>query len=152
MNVKIKRIYEPYSENDGFRILIDRLWPRGMNKEKAHIDKWVKEVAPSTALRKWFNHEPYKWDQFRIKYHSELNSSSALKELFPYINENKTVTLLFGSKEEKYNHAIVLQQFITDHFSYILGKFDLMRSYIVLNGFYYLFNSLCCTISITASL
>ena len=116
MGVKIKRIYEPYSENDGFRVLVDRLWPRGINKEKAHIDKWMKEVAPSTVLRKWFNHEPDKWEQFRIKYHTELKDSPALKELFSYINENKTVTLLFGSKEEKYNHAIVLQQFITNHF------------------------------------
>jgi len=117
MNIKIKRIYEPYSEDDGFRILIDRLWPRGMKKEDARIDKWLKEIAPSTELRKWFNHEAEKWEQFRVKYHAELNNSPALDELFADVNKNKTVTLLFSSREENRNHAIVLRQFIIDHFS-----------------------------------
>lgn len=115
MTVKIKRIYEPCSENDGYRILVDRLWPRGIKKEDTRINKWLKEIAPSTELRKWFNHEPDKWEQFRRKYHAELNKSAALNELFTCIEEHKMVTLLFASKEEKYNHAIVLQQFINDH-------------------------------------
>jgi uncharacterized protein YeaO (DUF488 family) len=115
MAVKIKRIYEPYSPDDGYRILIDRLWPRGIKKEDAHIDIWLKEIAPSTALRKWFNHEPEKWEAFRKKYHEELNASTTFKELVSYLRKHKVITLLYAAKEEKLNHAIVLQQFILDH-------------------------------------
>ena len=115
MTIRIKRVYEPYSVEDGYRILVDRLWPRGMKQEDARIDKWLKEIAPSTALRKWFNHEPEKWEQFRQKYHTELNQSAAFDELLSYLRENKIVTLLYAAREEKYNHAIVLQQFINDH-------------------------------------
>jgi uncharacterized protein YeaO (DUF488 family) len=111
MPVKIKRIYEPYSKDDGYRILIDRLWPRGIKKEGAHINKWLKEVAPSTELRKEFNHMVDKWDKFRIAYHTELKNSTAVKELMDDIKEHGTVTLLFAAKDEQHNHALVLQQF-----------------------------------------
>ncbi len=114
MKVKIKRIYEPYSANDGFRILTDRLWPRGIKKEQAHIDVWMKEIAPSTTLRKWFNHEVDKWEEFRIKYHHELSHSVALADLTAYLHQHKTITLLFAAKDEKHNHALVLQQFMAD--------------------------------------
>jgi uncharacterized protein YeaO (DUF488 family) len=83
--------------------------------EEARIDKWMRDIAPSTTLRKWFNHEPDKWDQFRQKYHDELNKSAALNELLLYLEEHKIVTLLFAAREEKYNHAIVLQQFVNNH-------------------------------------
>lgn len=112
MSVKVKRIYEPFAEADGYRILVDRLWPRGIKKEKANIDKWLKEVAPSTALRKWYNHDPEKWTQFQKKYHAEIKGSDAFKELLSDVHEHKTVTFLYSSKEEKYNQAIALQQFI----------------------------------------
>jgi len=115
MTIKVKRIYEPYSADDGYRILVDRLWPRGMKKEDARIDKWLKEIAPSTALRKWFNHEPDKWEQFRQEYHDELKTSVALDELLADLKEHETVTFLFSSKEEKINHAVVLKQFVADH-------------------------------------
>lgn len=115
MTINIKRIYEPYSTGDGYRILVDRLWPRGMKKEDARIDKWLKEIAPSTGLRKWFNHEPEKWDQFRQKYHAELDKSTALDELLTDLRTHQVVTFLFSSKEEKHNHAIVLKQFAADH-------------------------------------
>jgi uncharacterized protein YeaO (DUF488 family) len=115
MIINVKRIYEPYSESDGYRILVDRLWPRGMKKEDARIDKWLKEIAPSTELRKWYNHEPEKWDQFRQKYHAELDKSVALDGLLSDLNQHKTVTFLFSSREEKINHAVVLKQFIMDH-------------------------------------
>jgi uncharacterized protein YeaO (DUF488 family) len=117
MAIQIKRIYEPYAESDGYRILIDRLWPRGMKKENARIDKWLKEVAPSTTLRKWFDHDPEKWDQFRQKYHAELSGSAALGELLSYVDKHKTITLLFAAKDQEHNHAIVLLQFITDSIS-----------------------------------
>ena len=101
--IKIKRIYEPSSNSDGYRILVDRLWPRGIKKEEAHIDKWMKEVAPSTALRKWFNHEPEKWAQFIIKYRAELKGSDDFKELKSLTKEHKNITLLYSAKDEQHN-------------------------------------------------
>lgn len=114
MTIQIKRIYEPASKTDGYRILVDRLWPRGIKKETAPFDKWLKEIAPSTNLRKWFNHEPEKWTSFCEKYYAELNGSAALGELLFYIREHKNVTLLFSSRDEQHNHALALQQFIND--------------------------------------
>jgi len=112
MPVKTKRIYEPYSKDDGYRILIDRLWPRGIKKENSHIDKWLKEIAPSTELRKEFNHMVDKWDQFRIAYHTELKNSTAVDELLSDIKKHGIITLLFAAKDEEHNHALVLQEFI----------------------------------------
>jgi uncharacterized protein YeaO (DUF488 family) len=113
--VKIKRIYEPVAETDGYRILVDRLWPRGIKKENAHIDKWLKDIAPSTALRKWFNHEPEKWQLFIAKYRTEIDSSPALQELYSDILKHQTVTLLFAAKDPQHNHALALVQTITEH-------------------------------------
>lgn len=110
--IKIKRIYEPPSASDGYRILVDRLWPRGMTKEAAHINVWLKEIAPSTELRKWYSHEPEKWKSFLSKYKKELDHSSALEELRSLIKEHQIITLLYSSKEELYNHAIALKSFL----------------------------------------
>lgn len=115
MPVKIKRIYEPFEETDGYRILIDRLWPRGIKKDDAHIDKWLKDVAPTTALRKWFNHEPEKWQLFILKYHTEIKNSPTLDELHSDILEHKTVTLLFAAKDQQHNHALALLRIINEH-------------------------------------
>lgn len=112
MPVKIKRIYEPYSKDDGYRILVDRLWPRGIKKENSHIDKWLKEIAPSTELRKEFNHMVDKWEKFKIAYHSELKNSPAVDQLLDDIKNHKTITLLYAAKDEAHNHAFVLQDFI----------------------------------------
>ena len=112
MPVNIKRIYEPYSKDDSYRILIDRLWPRGIKKENAHIDKWLKEIAPSTKLRKEFNHMVDKWEKFKIAYHTELKNSPAVKELVDDIKQHGTVTLLFAAKDEEHTHALVLRDFI----------------------------------------
>ncbi len=111
-NIKIKRIYEPPSKTDGYRILIDRLWPRGMKKEDAHVDKWLKEIAPSTELRQWFHAEPGRWEQFRMKYLDELKNSDAVDELLSYINKYDTITLLYSVKDEEHNHALILKDFI----------------------------------------
>jgi uncharacterized protein YeaO (DUF488 family) len=111
MSIAIKRVYEPFSKADGYRILVDRLWPRGIKKEDAHVDLWLKEVAPSTALRKWFNHEPEKWRSFLSKYKAELKGSAALEELQALRNQHKTVTLLYGAKDEQHNQAVALKQF-----------------------------------------
>ena len=111
--IKIKRIYEPFSPADGYRILVDRLWPRGVKKENAHVDEWMKEVAPSTTLRKWFNHEPDKWVVFVSRYQKELKKTAPFRELVARTKANKTVTLLYGAKNETYNQAVVLRELLT---------------------------------------
>lgn len=109
--IKIKRIYEDYSETDGYRVLIDRLWPRGISKERARIDLWIKEIAPSTDLRKWYSQNSEKAKQFQKKYIIELTKNSdSLDEVKKIINDKKTITLLYSSKDSKPPHAIVLQQ------------------------------------------
>ncbi len=114
MTINIKRIYEPVSASDGYRILVDRLWPRGIKKEAVKIDKWLKEVAPSTALRNWIHRLPTQWDQFISEYHDELKGSAALEELLSDIHKHKNVTLLYAAKNEERNHALVLQGFIKE--------------------------------------
>jgi uncharacterized protein YeaO (DUF488 family) len=111
MPVQIKRVYDQPLKGDGFRILVDRLWPRGLSKEKAKVDLWVKEIAPSDSLRKWFAHDPLKWDEFRTRYSSELNKK---KELFSMIagKPGQPVTLLYGAKEEKFNNAVALREYL----------------------------------------
>jgi uncharacterized protein YeaO (DUF488 family) len=110
--VNIKRIYEPYVKDDGYRVLIDRLWPRGIKKEEAHVDQWLKEIAPSTPLRKEFNHQPEKWAAFVPAYRAEIEKSPALDELLGSINKYPVVTLLYAAKDMEHNHALVLQDFI----------------------------------------
>jgi uncharacterized protein YeaO (DUF488 family) len=110
--VQIKRIYDPVEPADGKRILVDRLWPRGMKKESAHLDAWLKDVAPSTELRKWFHHDAGEWDEFVARYTHELSQNHAVKELADIIHDNKTVTLLYAAHDPQHNHALVLLQFI----------------------------------------
>ena len=110
--IQIKRIYAPPEETDGFRVLVDRLWPRGIKKELAHIDIWMKEVAPAADLRKWFNHEPEKWAEFSRKYTAGLKDSDAVKELVDMIRKHKKITLLYAAHDEQHNQAVVLQQFL----------------------------------------
>ncbi|HET6256170.1 MAG TPA: DUF488 domain-containing protein [Puia sp.] len=114
MAVRIKRVYEPAAGTDGYRILIDRLWPRGLSREKANVDKWLKEVAPSTELRKWFQHDPAKWRQFCTRYRAELKDSTAFGELLDEIRRHKAVTLLFGAKDEEHNDAVALRDLIAE--------------------------------------
>jgi uncharacterized protein YeaO (DUF488 family) len=107
--IKIKRVYEKTTKEDGWRVLVDRLWPRGMKKEYAHVDVWMKDVAPSDALRKWFGHDPEKWSEFQKKYRSELAKKKELvAELKKMAREHETLTLLFGAKDEEHNQAVVL--------------------------------------------
>lgn len=108
MKVKIKRVYEQPIQEDGKRILIDRLWPRGLTKEKAKVDLWLKDIAPSTELRQWFNHEPAKWPEFQTRYIEELNGNTVLiDKLESFVNKG-TVTLVYGAKDEVHNDAVVL--------------------------------------------
>lgn len=112
MKVKIKRVYESPQDQDGQRILIDRLWPRGLTKEKARIDLWLKDVAPSTELRKWFNHEPEKWPEFQKRYSKELlNNQTTLNELLLKIKKSN-VTLVYSAKDELHNDAVLLKSYL----------------------------------------
>jgi uncharacterized protein YeaO (DUF488 family) len=108
MRMKLKRIYGGYSPSDGYRILVERLWPRGISREDAHIDLWMKDVAPSTELRKWFNHEDAKWEEFQERYGEELSKTGQLERLREIVSRYGDVTLVFSSKNEKHNNAVVL--------------------------------------------
>ena len=113
--VNVKRIFDPQSENDGFRILVDRLWPRGLKKSEAHVDLWLKDVAPSTELRKWFDHDPDKWDEFIADYTFELKKGKAVNELLDHIKNNEKVTLLYAAKDEEHNNGLALKLFLDKH-------------------------------------
>ena len=110
--VKTKRVYDPASPDDGKRILIDRLWPRGIKKERAKIEAWLKDIAPSDELRKWFSHDPAKWPDFEKRYAAELKKKSALVERLKTEAKKGTITLLYASKEARYNNAAVLKELI----------------------------------------
>jgi uncharacterized protein YeaO (DUF488 family) len=110
--IRIKRIYDSPGEEDGFRILVDRLWPRGLSKEKAKIGLWLKEIAPSDILRKWYAHDPKKWNQFRERYFKELGDHKELVDLIIQKTKEGAVTLLYSSKEEKINNAVALKEYI----------------------------------------
>jgi uncharacterized protein YeaO (DUF488 family) len=112
MTIQLKRVYEAPSKEDGTRILVDRLWPRGLTKEKACVDLWLKEIAPSTELRKWFDHDPAKWAEFKARYKFELkNNAQQLALLKKEAAKGKT-TLLYGAKDEQHNEAVVLLQLL----------------------------------------
>lgn len=113
MNVELKRVYEKPAVTDGKRILVERLWPRGLTKEKAQVDVWLKGIAPSTALRKWFGHDPEKWTEFKKRYRGELRANhEQLVRLKDEIGGHKA-TLVYGAKDEIHNAAIVLLAFLT---------------------------------------
>lgn len=112
MQVSIKRVYEEPAANDGFRILVDRLWPRGLTKVRAQVDLWLPEVAPSTELRKWFDHDPLKWQKFQKRYDEELHQQpDAVARLLRELRKGPA-TLLYAAKDELLNHALVLQRFL----------------------------------------
>jgi len=112
MTLQLKRVYESAEDGDGKRILVDRLWPRGLSKDEARVDLWLKAVAPSPDLRRWFGHDPEKWAEFRRRYRHELEENvAAVDELKKAISRSKA-TLLYGAKDQEHNHAIVLKDFI----------------------------------------
>lgn len=108
MKIQIKRAYEPAAPSDGFRILVDRLWPRGLSKAKAHIDLWLKEIAPSPELRMWFGHDPAKWKEFRSRYLAELRGKGEEIDQIREKARDGTVTLVYAAKDEQHNDAVVL--------------------------------------------
>lgn len=114
MKTSIKRVYEPTAKSDGYRVLVDRLWPRGLTKEKAAVDLWLKEIAPSTELRKWFQHDPEKWSQFQTKYKKELKENDEVVDQLKKEIKKHKVTLLYGAKDEEHNEAKVLLKYLED--------------------------------------
>ena len=111
MTFQIKRIYESAQPSDGTRILVDRLWPRGIKKTDAHLDHWMKEVAPTTALRLWFAHDPAKFQEFKTRYQAELSTNPGIGELRK-LGKEQPVTLLYAAHDPKINHAVVLRSFL----------------------------------------
>ena len=112
MTIAIKRIYEPATKADGFRVLVDRLWPRGVAKANAHIDLWLPEIGPSTVLRKWFNHDPARWKTFCTRYHAELGKKADLLAPLKQQARRGRVTLLYSAHDERFNQAVALQIYL----------------------------------------
>ncbi|MCW5696637.1 MAG: DUF488 family protein [Bauldia sp.] len=114
-NLALKRVYEPPLPGDGIRILVDRLWPRGLSKEEARIDRWMKELGPSTGLRKWFNHDPDRWIEFQRRYRDELTSEErvALIEEVRRLSATGKVSLLYAARDTEHNNAVVLSEIVS---------------------------------------
>jgi len=111
--IKLKRVYDQPVKEDGFRVLVERLWPRGMTKEKAKIDRWLKDVAPSQELRKWFGHDLDKWDEFQRRYREELNSNpQAIDQLRDLIEQYPTISFVYAAKDEQHNSALLLRDYL----------------------------------------
>ena len=110
--LKVKRVYDPVAADDGKRILVDRLWPRGIKKEKARIDEWRKEISPSNELRKWYSHDPAKWAEFKKRYKEEIAGKEELLKKIKAEARKQTVTLLFSSKELELNNAVALKEML----------------------------------------
>ena len=113
MAIRLKRAYEPAKRGDGTRVLVDRLWPRGVSKESAKIERWLKEIAPSTALRKWFNHDPAKWGKFRERYFHELDRNAEVVNELRALARGRTVTLVYSAKDEEHNQAVALKEYLS---------------------------------------
>jgi uncharacterized protein YeaO (DUF488 family) len=115
MKTRIKRVYDEPSSQDGTRVLVDRLWPRGLSKDDAKLDAWAKDLAPSTELRKWFDHDPDRFSRFAERYRRELSENKAkIDEFLGSIDRRKTLTLLYAAKDSAINHAVVLKEFLDD--------------------------------------
>jgi uncharacterized protein YeaO (DUF488 family) len=115
MKILVKRAYVAPSEDDGFRVLVDRLWPRGRAKATMKLGLWEKDIAPSQELRKWFGHDPAKFDEFSQKYCVELDANPATKDFITAISKHQTVTFVYGAKDEEHNNAVVLRDYVTEH-------------------------------------
>ena len=112
--VWIRRAYDEPTNNDGYRVLVDRVWPRGVSKEDAQLDEWCKQIAPSTELRKWFGHDPERWDEFRSRYRGELEDRDDLVDAMVERTRHRRVTLVFGAKDTEHNQAVVLAELIDE--------------------------------------
>jgi uncharacterized protein YeaO (DUF488 family) len=113
--IRLKRVYDQPSRTDGLRVLVDRVWPRGLTKQRAAVELWLKDLAPSTDLRKWFNHDPSKWEEFESRYRKELREKKADLQLLKKESKERTVTLLFGARDPEHNQAVVLKKVLDSH-------------------------------------
>jgi uncharacterized protein YeaO (DUF488 family) len=113
--IHLKRVYEEPSKNDGVRVLVERLWPRGLTKERAAVDLWLKDVAPSPELRKWFGHDPARWEQFQGRYRRELREKQDAVRVLKQKAKEGTVTLVYAARDEEHNGALVLKRFLQGH-------------------------------------
>ena len=111
-SIKVKRVYDDPSAEDGIRILVDRLWPRGLKKEAARLDDWLKEIAPSNELRKWFGHDPDRWEEFKVRYFHELERQNEAINKIREKASSSTVTLLFAARDETHNNAVALREYL----------------------------------------
>ncbi|RPD39119.1 DUF488 domain-containing protein [Chitinophaga barathri] len=114
--IHIKRVYETPAEEDGFRVLVDRLWPRGLKKEEAAVDEWAKDLAPTNELRKWFGHDPALWAEFQKKYKAELKNNKAVEDFVTAHGHTKRITLIYSAKDTEHNQAVVLQDYLSHLF------------------------------------
>jgi len=114
MQIHIKRVYEEAAPTDGYRVLVDRLWPRGVKKEDAKLDLWAKDIAPTTQLRQWFHHEAPKWSDFKAKYHTELSQSPHFSQFLSELKKHQTITFLIAANNEQHNHALALKDFVEE--------------------------------------
>lgn len=112
MNIHLQRVYGPQPPSKGLRVLVDRLWPRGVSKAELHYDEWTKDLAPSTALRKWFDHDPAKWPEFRRRYFAELDANAEAVEQLRKTIGGGDVTFLYGAKDEEHNDAVALRDYL----------------------------------------
>jgi uncharacterized protein YeaO (DUF488 family) len=113
--IQLKRVYEEPSDKDGMRVLVERLWPRGLTKERAAVDLWLKDVAPSPELRKWFGHDPARWEQFQERYRRELRKQKDAVQLLKQKGKQGSVTLVYAARDEEHNGALALKRFLEDH-------------------------------------
>jgi uncharacterized protein YeaO (DUF488 family) len=114
--IRVKRVYEKPLKEDGLRVLVDRLWPRGLTKEAASVEEWTRDLAPSTPLRKWFGHDPQLWPEFRKRYRTELDENDAVEEFISSHTDNSTITLVHAARDEAHNHAIILREYLNARF------------------------------------
>jgi uncharacterized protein YeaO (DUF488 family) len=115
MTIQLKRVYDPSTSQDGDRVLVDRIWPRGLTKDQAKIDLWMKDIAPSTALRRWFKHDPHKWHEFQTRYFRELEQLPDQIQHLKTLTGSMPLTLLYAAKDTVYNNAVALKSFLESH-------------------------------------
>ena len=113
MEIQTKRVYAPVDRDDGIRVLVDRVWPRGMARERLQADLWLKDVAPSTALRKWFGHNPSRWNGFKVRYFSELTAKARVVDQLIELAAKDRLTLLFSARDTRYNQAVALKEYLS---------------------------------------
>ncbi|MEM3794700.1 MAG: DUF488 domain-containing protein [Thermoprotei archaeon] len=114
VNIKVKRVYEQRAEADGYRVLVDRIWPRGLSKKDVRVDVWLREVAPSDTLRKWFAHDPAKWEEFKSRYAKELESNKEFERLLQLVRGKEIVTLVYSAKDTEHNQAVALKTLLEE--------------------------------------